>query len=73
MQAGSELSGGLGLPTRMKPPKHTARLDSGANIRKRKTMLPSPKEKNWSWCAKNVEVRLEASTMMTAWPWDAGR
>ena len=55
MQAGSELSEGLGPPTRLKPPEHTTHLNSGAIERERKAMLPNPKEKTWSYCAKVKE------------------
>jgi hypothetical protein len=43
------------------------------NERERTPMLTSPKGKNRSWSAKNVEELLEARSMMTAWPWDERR
>ena len=59
MQAGSELSGRLGPPVSLKPPEHTECLNSGAIERERKAMLPNPKEKAWSYCAKVKERKFD--------------
>ena len=59
MQAGSELSEGLGPPASLNPPEHTERLNSGAIERERKVMLPNPKEKTWSYCAKVKERKFD--------------
>ena len=73
MQAGSELSGGLGTPSPWNPPEHATHPISGMKVRERRTKLPSPKGKTRSWCAKRGEELMKASTMMTAGPWDDRR
>ena len=73
MQAGSEWSGGLGTPGGWNPPEPDRHLVSQANEQERIQGQASPKEKNRSWCAKNGEELLEATTMMTARQWDQWR
>jgi hypothetical protein len=44
--------------TKLWPPEHARRMDSGALTRERRTMLPTPKERSWSYCAKVREPLL---------------